>query len=305
MEIYELITFILNLIIIITCLILIIIYICNKSLHFYIFYCNLILLIILLLNNSLRIIIKQDKFLMFKKKIPTYICYGQAFLLSFLDKLMLCTLTMSSFLISFGTTKNKFYKLYEKSFFYFFLCLSLFVSSILSALYLIKGDDLIENSDEDYYYPIIEDYNKTIDFSFVSFLLCFNFYLLLNIPFYLSEKMKTKIFGEKNIINYNNAFIIIIFMFLINGFLYIISLLKIHDYLFFNKKYFDLCYASISLIIEIFYSINKKVARGLLCLINCCNTKNNNDKNSKEKDSDTRMTLTGSEGIISDISLSA
>ena len=45
---------------------------------------------------------------MFKEiQINKYICYREAFLLSFLDKLMLCTLTMNSFSIPFRTTKIK------------------------------------------------------------------------------------------------------------------------------------------------------------------------------------------------------
>ena len=305
MEIYELITFILNLIIIITSLIIIIIYIVNKSLHYYPFYCNLILLIIILLNNILRILVKKDKFLFFIEiTINEYVCYGQAFLLSFLDKLMLSTLTMNSFLIFFGTTKNNLYKTKEKFIFYCFLCISIFVSIILPLIYLFKSNPNKSNENINLCYPIIDDYNRIIDFSFVSFILCFNFYLLINIPFYLSEKLKTKAHTEKNIINYNKAFAIIIFMFLINGFFYLIILLNIKNSLFFDKQYFELYYTLTTLVIEIFYSINKGVARTLLCVITCNKIKNINDKNIKEKESETRMTLTGSEGILSDISLS-
>ena len=299
MEAHELITFILNLIIIITSFILIIIYIANKSLHFYLFYCNLILLLIIFLSNIL-LLIKRDKLLKNGEKgIFKYICYGQAFLLAFFDKLMIFTLTMNSFLIFYGTTNNKSYKSYEKSIFYLFLYINIFLSIFFSVFYLFYSNPGDKESDKDICYPSFDNYNKFIDFSLVSFLLCFNFYLLLNIPFYLSEKMKSKIYEDKNIINYNNAFVVVIFMFLINGFLYLIILLNTYKKLFFGKKYFDLYYASISLIIEIFYSINKRVARTLLCY-----KKYNNDKNIKEKESDSRMGLTGSEGILSDISLS-
>ena len=305
MKSHELITFILYLVIIITSLILVIIYIGNKSLHYYPFYCNLILLLIILLNNILRILIQKDKLLFYKEmKTNEYICYGQAFILSFLDKLMLSTLTMNSLLIFCGTTKKNIYKTYEKYIFYSFLCISIIISIILPSIYLFKSNLIESNENKNFCYPIINGYRKIIDFSFISFILCFNFYLLLNILFYLSEKMKIKFYGEKNTINYNNAFAIIIFMFLINGFFYLIILLKINNKLFFNEKYFDLCYSSISLIIEIFYSINKRVAKTFLFVITCGKKKYINDKSTKEKDTDTRATLTGSEGMLSDISLS-
>ena len=301
-KIIELITFILNISLISIGTILILIYITNKSLHHYPFYCNLLILLEIVLYNIFRIIIKNQKiiFIEIKSELKTNICYIQAFLLSFFEKLLLTTLSIDSFLTYFGTAKMYYYKINEKYFFYIFLLISIFISIFLPLLYLFK--DSPKNLSEDACYPEISDYNKFIEFFFMSFLVCFNFYFILSVLFFLSEKMKLLVEGGKNLTNYNSTFIMIIFMFLLNGFLYLIFLLNINKKMFINEKYFDIFFLSTCLIVEIFYCVNKRVVRAILYIITCGYIKINN-KNIEEKESETRVILTGSDGIISDLNL--
>ena len=298
----ESIAYILKISLISISLILILIYIASKSLHYYPFYCNLLLLLIILLYNIFSIIIKNEEifFIKIKDKFKTNICYTQAFLLFFLDKLLLTTLSMNSFLTYFGTAKMNFYKSHEKTFFFSFLLISIIISIFPPLLYLIK--DSPKKIDE-LRVPAYGKYNRIVEFIFVSFLVCFNFYFILNVLLYISEKTKIFIIAGKNMNYYNSTFIMIISMFFLNGFLYLIRLLVINKKMFIDEKYFNIFFLSTCIIIEIFYCVNKRVFRSLVYVITCCREKKNN-RNSKEKESDARFTLTGSDALYSDLNLS-
>ena len=60
---------------------------------------------------------------------------------------------------------------------------------------------------------------------------------------------------------------------------------------------------SACIIIEIFYCVNKRVFISLIYIITCCREKKIN-RNTKEKESDARFTLTESDGLYSDLNLS-
>ncbi len=305
----EKITYMLNIVIISISIILIIIYISYKFFHQYYFYCNLLFLFLFLINNILRIIEKRkDNTFNDDTSINDIICKTQAYLLSFTDKLILTILSMISFLTYYGNSNYIYYKTHESKFFFFSLLISILISLSLPLFYYFLGCSINLNSQicfieyDEYDENNNKCYNRIIDFCFVSFLLCFNFYYLLNILFYLTAVMRDKISAGKNVVNYNSNLVIIIFIYLFNGFLYLIILLRLNEKMFLDDKYFDLCYIITCLVIEVFYCVNKHVLKIFLYVLSCCRVKFNN--NSKNEYTDNNRINTGSDILFSDLSLS-
>ena len=292
----ELITMIINALIIFINIILIIIYIKNKAFHHYSFYCNLLLLIVILLNNIVRIFQTLEK----NSKLNKFICYGQAILLSFSDSLILLIISMISSLAYFSVINKEYYKLHEKSIFLIFFFISLLISIILPIIYLFI-DSPIKTSDH-YCCPKDNEFNRIIYFSFTTLLLCLNVYNILSMLFYFSDKKKFHILHEgQNKLNYNYIFITLFLMLFSDGLLFFIILLKIDNILLLQDNDIDLWYILSCFIVEIFYCINKKILNLLLNIITCRHLRNENN-DLQEHDSE-REVFTGSEGIFSDLNL--
>ena len=124
-------TYILNIIIIIITVYLIILYIKSNTFKIYPCYNILILSFVMLLDNILRIIYVGG---------ISALEYIQAIALTSLDKFLLTTLTAQIFIIYMGVCQTQLYFSREKFIFISTLLIGLFISIVLGVVYVtIKG----------------------------------------------------------------------------------------------------------------------------------------------------------------------
>ena len=241
---------VINAIIILIALYLFIIYIKCKNLHSYSCYNIIFLNCMIAIDNVLRIIPFEN----------TPYRFIQAFLLVYIDKVLLAIITTQVIIINLGFTKIKFYSEYQKKIFLSFLFINLIINLAISTFY-------ISNGKKDYYmYSYCADNipKKIIDTIFNSILFVTNIYFIIDLLFYLSKnKNEDKNVEIKN--KYEFYFYKSLFMLFINSFTFTVSYLIVYGVLNFNV---DLLYLITCFIIDLFYTINKRLYKETLNI--CC-----------------------------------
>ena len=243
-------TYILNFIIIIITLYLIFLLIKSKSFRIYPCYNITILSFIIFFDNILRIIPSGINF----------IKYPQAFLLTSLDKLLLTTITSQAIITFFGVCLTKIYFRYEKIIFISTLIAGIFISSILSLIYIIKADV----TDYGYYYCQDSPTKRISDTIFNGIFLVINLFCTFVLLIYISKKRRQASLGIIEDLNYGHHHTKIVFMFLINSLLFIESYLIIYNK--FPSDKVDLIYLITCLLILFYYTINKIIIKETLRL---------------------------------------
>lgn len=260
MEKEEIITLIMNVIIVLITLYLIILYCISKTFHKYPCYNNIIISIVIFLDNALRLIKFSDT-----SPPSDYIHISQSFLLSLLDKLLLTTLTTNSFLAYLGVLKKNFYIKNERKIFYYSLCVSVAISFGISLYFICAMDD--ELTFHKYYYiKCDEELKIKIDTYFTLGLFSFNCFCILQLLLFLSDSIKEVSFTDLNNFNYEHHYVTVILMFFINEFLFLVVVLIIKNKMFVSQKYIDLVYISTCLGVDIFYTFNKTICKETLKL---------------------------------------
>ena len=186
-EAINILTYIINSLIILVSFYLIFLYIKSKVFHQFQCYNILILSIIIFLDNILRLI-PMDVFIL---------RHIQAFLLTFFDKLILTTITSQALILYLGVCQTKLYYKKEKLIFILSLILGITISIVLALLYIIiangkEGDGGITNYDGDsiYFYVIGTDFKSISDSIFNGIFLLFNLYYSIILLIYISKKRK-------------------------------------------------------------------------------------------------------------------
>ena len=250
MGIVKILTIILNVIIILITLYLIFLYIKSQNFKVYPCYNIIIISIILFIDNILRLVPTKD--------FNEIIQYGQAFLLTCLDKLILTTLTAQTFIIYMGVCQTKLYFGYERCIFFITLVISLLISTGISIYFITIGLDFYST----YFYCKGNDTKKIIDTIFNAIFLFLNLVFIILLLVYISKKKRDASLGIIEDLDYGHHHTRMVSMFIINSLLFIESYLIIYDA--FPTDEVDLIYLITCLIIDIYYTINKIVIQETL-----------------------------------------
>lgn len=248
--------YILNGVIIFITLYLIFLYIKSDTFRIYPCYNILIISFIVLYDNIIRLLP-----LRFIKAIKIFAAfkYTQAFLLTFMDKLLLTTITCQVVITYLGVCHTRFYFDSEKQIFVSTLLIGVIISIIISLVYIILPGKLANYGD--YFYCYDFGYiKKIIDIIFNGFFLLITIALTLLLLGYIGTKKKEVSLGLIEDLDYGHHFTKILIMFIVNSLLFIESFLIVFDVDFIYRIFnIDLLYLISCLVILLYYTINKKV----------------------------------------------
>ena len=255
MNITNIITLILNIIIILITLYLIFLFIKSKSFHIYPCYNIMVLSIILLIDNIFRIIPSNNPNAAFS--------YIQAYLLTFLDKIVLTTITSQAIITYLGVCKTKLYFNNERLIFFSTLIAGIILGIILASIYISFGITNYEDKEKNikgsiYFYCKGPETKMVIDTIFNSFLLFFNTIFISLLLIFISNKRKDASLGLIEDLDYGHHHTKILLMFLVNSLTFVESYLIIYDKLPGNV---DMIYLSTCLVIDLYYTINKIIIK--------------------------------------------
>ena len=245
MSIEKIFIYILNVIIIIISMYLIFLLIRSKSFKIFPCYNITILSFIILIDNILRL---------FK--------YGrniQAFLLTFLDKSLLATITSQAVITYLGVcwTNIYFQGTNEKKIFIMTFIIGNSISAILSLIYIICNG--IDDS-YDYYYCKDDKKIKWIgDAIFNGVFLFVNFFCCLFLLIFLTKKKNEASLGIIEDLDYKHHHTKIVLMLIFNSVIFIESFLIVYNKFPFNNV--DLVYLITCLVILLYYTINKIIIK--------------------------------------------
>ena len=253
MEIKDIIILILNFLLIVISFYLLFLYLKSNTFYKYPCYNVIILSFIILIDNILRIVDTKDL-----GKIMQNI---QAFFLTFLDKLLLTTITSQAFIFYLGVVRTQFYYEHERIIFFLTLIITILVDVSITILYLSKND-IINYNTNNYYYIEANDFKKIIDTIFNSVFLFFNTFFIFVLIIYIYSKKHQANLGIIDDLDYGHHYMKILLMFFCNSSLFIESYLIIYDKI--KIENFDIIYLTTCLFVDLFYTINKIIIKETL-----------------------------------------
>lgn len=255
-----------NIIVILISFFLLFLYIKSKAFNEYSCYNVMILSFIILFDNFIRLIPTSS--------FPKFFQFIQAFLLVYLDKLLLSTIVSQVFIYYLGLKKTEFYFKYEKIIFFLILIITNSIDLIIS-LYFVIAFNITKNENKDqngsiteegnpYYYCKSNNEKIIIDTIFDSILLIFNTFCIVKSLVYLLHKNKNTgdNVGKIEDMNYGQYLTKIILMLIFNSLTFIVSYLIIYDCI--KKDFIDIIYLSICVGLDLCYSINNITKRETL-----------------------------------------
>ena len=238
---------------------LLFLYLISKEFHKIQCYNIIIISIIVFVDNTLRII-----------PMDIYILrHIQAFLLTFLDNLLLTTITCQALTLYFGVCHTKLYYKREKIIFIISSLIGLLTSIILTTLFMIignseKGEGGITNYDNSsiYFYVIGTDFKALADSIFNGVFLFFNLFFSIVLLIFITRKRKQASLGIIEDLDYGHHNLRIILMFIVNSFMFVESYLIIYDKM--PSDIIDLIYLISCLLVDLYYTINKIIIKETL-----------------------------------------
>ena len=219
MDILTIITIILNIIIGLISLYLLFLFIKCKNLHSYPCYNIMIISLIIFIDNAFRLFPAKNYY--------ELIQYIQAFTLTFLDKLLLTTMTSQTIILYLGIVKAQFYYKYEKVIFFLTLFVEILICGALTILYILIGG--IKNHEDINHYFYCGS-NKLKDFAdpiFNSIFLFINICYFIDLLTYVFKKMKQESNNEIDDSGFGKKFIKFLVMLIGNSTIFTVSYLII------------------------------------------------------------------------------
>ena len=189
---YYILVILINIIVILISFYLLFLYIKSKAFNEYSCYNVMILSFAIFLDNILRLIPTRNW--------PYAFQFIQAFLLVYLDKLLLSTIVSQAFIYYLGLIKTEFYFKYEIIIFFLTLIITNSIDLIISIYYIIvfeittnevkdKNDNITKEGNV-YFYCKSTDVKIIIDTIFDSVLLIFNTFCIVRSLIYFHHKKK-------------------------------------------------------------------------------------------------------------------
>lgn len=276
------ITIVINVFIILIAFYMLFLYLKSKT--FYSYECSNMLIInfVLLFDNVLRLFSINNEKLQFT----------QAFILVFLDKLLLTAITMQAIINYFGIVKYKFYQKHKKRIFYTTLIISLLLCIILSMILIITQGKIKYDVTLYYYCNSVNNIKKIIDISLNCIYICINLFCIIITIITLSENKKDAEYHDIiDDVDYKYHLIKEIIMLFVNILAFVESFLIIYDVLYSLGLNVDLVYLITCLVIDLYYTVNKTTFEETLKL--CCKKKysNNLSKSFSVNDDDSEDSL--------------
>ena len=264
----EVITIILNILLILISFYLLFLYLKSTTFHKYPCYNIIILSFIILIDNILRIIITNE--------LPKAIKYIQAFLLTFLDKLILTTITSQAFLIYLGVVKTKFYYDNERCIFFLTLIITISIDILITILYFCILHGITNYEDgyyegNKYYYVKGGNFKKIVDTIFNSIFLFFNTIFICILILFIHKRKQQANLGLIEDLDYGHHYMKILLMFFFNSALFIESYLIIYNKI--KIENIDIIYLTTCLFVDLYYTINKIIIKETLRIF-CVNIYN-------------------------------
>ena len=186
-----------------------------------------------------------------------YFRYAQAFLLVFLDKLILTNITIYAILVYLGLVNNV-YK--QKMVFIILTFSSCLINLAISSMYISFG----KIDHKMYSYCAENSRKKMIDIFFNAFLLLICFLCFVKTSLVLSGYKRRVTLGKIEDLDYSHYFNKNLYLFIINMAFFSVSYLIIYELIKFD---IDLLYLPMCLILDLSYTINKT---SILETSNCC-----------------------------------
>ena len=249
MNVAEILIYILNIIIIIITLYLIFLLIRSKSFKIYPCYNITIISFIILIDNILRLHKLEE--------------YSQAFLLTFLDKALLATITSQAIITYLGVcwTNVYFEGTNEKKIFIGTSVIGISISAIISLIYILFAGTV---SYDNYYYCKDDKDDRKIkrigDSVFNGIFLLINFFCCVFLLIFLTKKKNEASLGIIEDLDYKHHHTKIVLMLIFNSAIFIESYLIVFDMLG-DFEYVDLMYLITCLVILLYYTINKIIIK--------------------------------------------
>lgn len=280
---------IVNIIIVIVTICLIIIYSLNKKFRSYPCYFNIIFTLVITLDNLIRLIPGGKGTGVDNGEPEEVICHIQAFSLTFLDKLMLVLMTSYSIINYLGSSKLQFYRKNLKYIFIILTIVSIIISLISTLLFYLKG---ISNRSEYCYVETKQEFKQILDTIITSILLLISLFciikILINIYRLKKERENDTSQGIETIKSHFCRFIV---HFIISFITFTYVILLILKQIPFDNFAKDLIYVLLSLIVELFFTVNSELIREIIRILTCSGN-DDDDNNTNEGDETQRETLT-------------
>ena len=218
-------------------------------------YLNIILSSAIAIDNICRLITNKKSDAM---------CTIQAFILAVFDKLILTTVTVNTYLTYRGLLDNEYYMNNIKRLFIIANSLSLGISLILAIIFVCNG-----TADYNVCYVKGGSFKENID-SVVS-LVIFSIFLYSSLKslLFLLKNIKELSLSKNNTLAHLFHFYRMIGSLFLCSLAFLITLLIINDSLFLNDDYIDLCFISICLALDLFYTLNYTVIKQTLIIFGC------------------------------------
>ena len=259
-------------------ILIVIVYFNSKIFHSSPYYFNIYFILTILLNNLIRLIPKREEENEYEISIQ---CYIQGIFLTVLDKLMLCQITSYSVIYYLGSFHNDFFKKNEMLIFFFLSEISFVISMVLAVVFSAKGLSV----GSQYCYVKTKDNTKYIVDTIITTMLwaiseiC-TIRLLINL---VKLKKEGAVYNRKaKSISYHTFRFSFNLVFNVLMFLYVDLIINkvlnnvIPD---FTK---DMYYILLSLVGEIFFTINTEVMKEAKRMV-MCKSKTQEDEEEENK----------------------
>jgi hypothetical protein len=225
---------------------------------------------VIAIDNILRLLRLGDS--------GTIICYFQAFTLALFDKLIFASITVNTFLTYIGVKKYALFKAKMKILFLASNIIGLIIGFIFAIIFIIIDEP---QKYENVCYVNSSSYKEISDTITTFCLFLINSYCNLKLLLYLVSVIKELYVIGRNIKDFSKHFFRIFISLILTTMSFLIVILIINDSLFFDDDLIDLCYITICLIFDLFFTFNKTVINETYKLF-CCKK----DMEEKEKENE-------------------
>ena len=259
---------------------LLIIYLLNKKFRSYPCYFNIIFTLSITIDNLIRLIPggKGDKEDNHSEK-KTVLCHIQAFSLTLFDKLMLTLMTSYSIIAYMGSLHLNYYKTNVKAVFIGLTTTSFLISLITTLLFYLNG---ISNRSQYCYVETKDKFKQIVDSIVTGILLLISLFCIVNLIKKICEIKAEKANeeeGEKSLKSVNKHLCRFICDLIVTIITFGYVLLLINKLLtFFDHFGKDLVYILLSLLVELFFTINSELIKEVIRILTCTKEIENSEK---------------------------
>ena len=272
---------IINIIIGIVTIFLVFIYFKSSSFKSIPCYFNLGFCFIIILNNFLRLYHPESN--------TSFLCKAQGFALSLFDKLFITSITIYSLITYIYMINPEYYKENMKFIYFILIIINVIFSLVLTIIFILQG--MSESSFKNEFFCYVNTGNnvkKITDAIYTCILLIIDLFCVFRIlcKIYSSikqcdDKYETK---KKNLRKHYIRFILALFLNIITfGFLFLIVLKLINEYIPFLKNSKDIIFVVICFIDELFYTMNMELYKETMRILTCNKVERFKNQNSSER----------------------